>query len=629
MYISANTSLDVSKFGVLDLHTRTIQAWLYEDAMKQTLTVEEMKVFEEYLDTEIKIVVSTKCRNYCLWKADKFESNFYDCRNQGTSATSKINRFVKLIKTGHCTCEACRDTIEKGNEKETKVCGLSLLHCLMMSDTNLYLIAFLNEIGCDMKRPTLLTGHSPLTLAVKDKQTEIVKYFVKHFDKAEFQLCFQKALHHAVITEEPCIGVMEALLSAKWIDADFVFKENEEKLLINVLKNHGEKGSKVLRALLIGGADPNKVDSKGNVPLLHCIRSNSIMLVQLFIEFGANVNSYGKSLFGSKEESEDPETEDDHTTLLLKAVLENQFDICKLLLVNGADPNRNLFPTNHSPISYAVKSRSVALVKLLIRHGANLDEVDNLGFTIVHDAVSEGHLEILNTLLYVGAPHDILNAAGHTPLMHTALCRNDISIMKALLDHESGCEVNKTNRYLDTALHIAAYMGLPNQVRLLIEYGAEPNLRNRVKATPLWYAVSEGNCEVVRELLFANAEMEVTSQGRCPVYHHDEFFYPEPSSLLYVALDMNFTDVVMLLKAAGYDIRKETNWCKPISNQKLHAVIVDWIVLSKSPDTLENLCKNKIRKNLASEPGHDIYKKIEKLEYPQLLKDCLLLRNIN
>ena len=631
-YISVNNSVDISKFGVPDLPTRTIQAWLYEDAMKRTLTVEEMKVFEEYLDTDIKIVVSNSCRNDCLWKAFKFESNFYDCRNQVTSETSKINRFVQLIKMGQCTCEACREAIEKGIEKETRVCGLSLLHCLMMSDSNLYLIAFLNDIGCDMKRRTILSGHYPLTLAMKDKQTEIVKYFVKHFDKHDFKPCFQMALRHAVMKEEPCEEIIEALLSARWIDADYFFKVDEERLLMKVLKKHGQDWYKVLRALLKGGADPNKPDSKGFLPLLHCISKNSTKLVQLFIEFGANVNTYGKRIFVSKEESE--EFHEDRTTPLLAGVLDDQFDICRLLLVNGADPNRNLFPTNHSPISYAVMNGSVALVKLLIRHGADLASTRDDGFTVVHDAVDAGHLEILNTLLYADAPHDIPDEVGNTPLMLTTLPRNnrnDISIMKALLAHEPRCEVNKANQFKDTALHVAASMNLPDKVALLIKYGADPNLCNGANATPLWNAVFEGATEVVRKLLLANVEMEVMSQGRYPLEHLcDEGLYPESRSTLYVALENGHTDIVLLLKAAGYDIRKET-WIQsdPIPNEDLYApFIVDWIVSSKSPDRLENLCKSMLRKNLASEPGHDIYKKVEKLDIPQLLKDCLLLRNI-
>ena len=599
--------------------------------MKQTLTLEEMKVFEEYLDTEIKIVVSTKCRNYCLWKADKFESNFYDCRNQGTSATSKINRFVKLIKTGHCTCEACRDAIEKSNETETRVCGLSLLHCLMMSDINLYLIAFLHEIGCDMKRPTLLSGQTPLTLAVKDKQTEIVKYFVKHFDKHDFKSCFQMALRHAVITEQPCIDIMEALLSAKWIDADVFFKGDEERLLINVLKKHGENGSKVLRALLEGGADPNKPDSKGILPLLHCVSKKSMKLVQLFIEFGADVNSYGKT--GAAPEDNNHPFAKFQTTPLLEAVKTNQLDVCKLLLANGADPDEMSLTSRNSPLRLAVIKGSIALVKLLVRHGAYLWRTDINGGTVVHDAVINGNLETLNTLLYAKAPHWRRDKDGNTPLTLAAMCGQDIAVMKALLDQEPGCKVNIRNRNSDRALHCAAFRKLPDVERLLIEYGADPNLRNKVNATPLWYAVFEGSTEVVHELLVANVEMEVMSEGRDPVTPYtviDEVFYPEPRSPLYVALDIGYTDIVLLLKAAGYDIRKET-WIQsePIPNEDLYApFIVDWIVSSKSPDRLENLCKNMLRKNLASEPGHDIYKKVEKLDIPQLLKDCLLLRNI-
>ena len=702
LYISANTSLDVSKFGVPDLHTRTIQAWLYEDAMKRTLTVEEMEVFKEYLDTDIKIVFSTRCNDHCLWKAKKFESNFYDCRNQGTSLTSKINRFVQLIRMGHCACEACRhaiekynivkgnierenieknnmekieddkieksiiekgsiekDSIEKGEiekdiessientstciekgnidkiekeiEKETYVCGLSLLHCLMISDTNLYLIAFLSEIGCDMNRPTLLFENRPLTLAVKDKQIEIVKYFVKHFDKPDFQLDFQMALHYAVITEEPCEDIIDALLSAKWIDADYIITIKMERLLMKVLKKPGPDWYmyKVLRLLLKGGADPNQPDLKHCPPLFYCISYNSAKLVELFLEFGAKVDEIGLWVSGTASLDE-PIT----TNALIEAARKDQFDICRILLESGADPNFTTCPIYDSPLSLAIKNRSIALMKLLIRYGANLVRAyDRVSNTFVHDAVFEGHLETLNTLLYACAPHDEVDLDGNTPLMLTALYEQPYYLMKALLDHESGCKVNHANHELDTALHFAAFLNLPNEVTLLIDYGADLNLRNRASATPLWNAVHQGASDVVHGLLDANVEMEVMGKGRDPQDADlnvtvEGFYYSQLRSPLYVALDKGYTDIVLLLKAAGYDIRKET-WIQtePIPNEDQYAsFIVDWIVSSKSPMSLETLCKIKLRKNLASEPNHDIYDKVERLEIPLHLKDCLLLK---
>ena len=396
---------------------------------------------------------------------------------------------------------------------------------------------------------------------------------------------------------------------------------------MKVLKQNGRDGFKILQALLEKGADPDRPDSEGKSPLFYCISHyNSTELVELFIEFGAKVDI--------SESDANHEYAAFGTTLLLEAVERDNFDICRNLLENGANPNRSSILMNNSPLSGAATNGSVALVKLLIRYGADLAHANAEGCTIVHDAVLSGSLETLYTLLYAGAPHDRKDNKNNTPLMITALLENNIGIMNALLDHEHGCNINNANQCLDTALHFAAFSKKPKDVRLLIEYGGDPNLRNDVNATPLWNAAYSGASEVVRELLVANVEMEVMSRGRDPMTFDivgPDFFYPQARSPLYVALDKGHTDIVMLLKDAGYDIWKET-WIQSetIPNQDLYAaLVVDWIVASKSPDRLENLCKNKLRKYLASEPGGDIYQKVERLKYPQLLKDCLLLKNLH
>ena len=620
-YISANMAMNLSEFGIANKEVRAIQAKLYESAMKQTITLDTLKTYKEHLDSDIKLIVS----NHCFPKTVRFESNFSHERRLGLPVKNKINKYARFIKVGFCCCQHCKDT-----DEEKEVTGLRLIHTLMTSDKNLPLIAFLNESGCDMKIPTVLYKYSPLTLAVSDKQMGIVKYFVKHFDKPEFKSCFQKALRNATIPREPCIDIMKTLLSAMWINADFCFSADEDRLLMKVLKKYGQDGYKTLQVLLEGGADPDMPDSKGALPLFYCILVKSTKLVELLIKFGAIVNQYGRQI-----NSVNAEASRIQITALLQAVVMNNFDICRSLLQNGANPNLGSKPGNTSPLHRAAAKGSVVLVKLLIRYGANVAHTNLIGNTIVHNAVTSGSLETLETLLYADAPHDVKNLEENTPLMMTALYGHDydIGIMKALLDHELGCDVNNTNQHYDTPLHFAALSNRPAAVRQLVDYGAYPNARNLVSATPLWDAVYLGYSEVVRELLVTDVRMEIYSQGKDNMIHvaAPDYLYTQARSTLYVALDKRKRGIVLLLKAAGYDIRKET-WIQsePIPNQDLNAALmVDWIVASKSPATLESLCKNQLRKYLASEPGRDIYQKIERLEIPQHLKNCLLLKDLH
>ena len=71
-------------------------------------------------------------------------------------------------------------------------------------------------------------------------------------------------------------------------------------------------------------------------------------------------------------------------------------------------------------------------------------------------------------------------------------------------------EVNLTNRMGETALHRAAYYGLANVVKALLDQEANPNLQTVFKInefesdfrqTPLHLAIAEKQIQVIQELL--------------------------------------------------------------------------------------------------------------------------------
>ena len=61
-------------------------------------------------------------------------------------------------------------------------------------------------------------------------------------------------------------------------------------------------------------------------------------------------------------------------------------------------------------------------------------------------------------------------------------------------------------RYKDSPLHNAAYWGHINIVELLLDNGAEVDIKNKYRNTPLHYAAWSGHREIVQLLLNAGAE---------------------------------------------------------------------------------------------------------------------------
>lgn len=73
----------------------------------------------------------------------------------------------------------------------------------------------------------------------------------------------------------------------------------------------------------------------------------------------------------------------------------------------------------------------------------------------------------------------------------------------------AGADPNARNEQKQTALHLAASLGLVGFARLLLDRGADPNARNDQGQTPLHLAVSNHNYYVAKALVENGAEIQV------------------------------------------------------------------------------------------------------------------------
>ena len=70
----------------------------------------------------------------------------------------------------------------------------------------------------------------------------------------------------------------------------------------------------------------------------------------------------------------------------------------------------------YRPIHWACRNGHLAIVELLLSHGAQPDVKTNGGSTPIHWACDAGHLAIVKLLHSRGAPLDVKNNDGRTPL---------------------------------------------------------------------------------------------------------------------------------------------------------------------------------------------------------------------
>ena len=143
------------------------------------------------------------------------------------------------------------------------------------------------------------------------------------------------------------------------------------------------------------------------------------------------------------------------------------------------------------------------------------------GGTALHQACEDGHVEVAKALIRNGADINAMRYLDETVLMAACAARRgthgfqrpDLDTARLIL--ESGADVN-----LGSPLFNAAFCNHVDVVRLLLEFRAEVDRRNRWGTTPLIAAAKEGHDECVRVLLDAGAAVDASEEtGRRALYY--------------------------------------------------------------------------------------------------------------
>lgn len=155
------------------------------------------------------------------------------------------------------------------------------------------------------------------------------------------------------------------------------------------------------------------------------------------------------------------------------------------LLAHGADINEKS-RNGTTPLQYVCFEGNTNMAALLISKGADLDlpgQIDSKGrsWTPLMTAGNASHLEMIRLLLDHGARLEQTNNHGDTTLMEVAK-RNVPDSVKLLI--ERGANVNAKGPFGHTAFLYAASNGQIENVRLLLAAGADPLVRATESENP-------------------------------------------------------------------------------------------------------------------------------------------------
>ena len=284
----------------------------------------------------------------------------------------------------------------------------------------------------------------------------------------------------------------------------------------------------VSRALIAARADVNAKDESGATPLHRAVPHVSPGRGNLLIEAGADVNAQDKA----------------GATPLHYAAESGREEMIGRLIESGASLNTR-DKDGATPLHTAVEKGWSEGTKTLLNHGADPNAPDNEGRTPLHLAYAADRQDMVNQLLEAGTNLEARDAQGRVPIQHLhdpeddggrgeheqEARANDPSHIrnKETLPHELRTSPEKYARIQNavnpadpegrTPFDRAAEKGSPLGVHRLLQEGADPNVRDNEKWTPLdRAAASLDGAETVERLLEAGADPSVRDNaGRTPL----------------------------------------------------------------------------------------------------------------
>ena len=353
------------------------------------------------------------------------------------------------------------------------------------------LIAVINDNICQAKL-LLESGELPDTARATDGVTPLLAAIELHHTKMMYLLLYHKAdvnkgsadnftpLHGAIAH---CNAIIVGQLLQYGANANAITKSGVSPL-IAVMECDVDDKKEMCTLLLKHGADPNKQEFKhGITPLYAAAQNGEVDCVKILLASGAKPNVV-------VDVGESP---------LVAAIRHGYCDVVIALLENKADPNFGAH-LGMSPLILALSRGSGPLPWALIDFGADMKAVAPDGETALAYALEHGMNDIVAKMISHkdGPP---IPAKYKHQFLQLSVDQDNIPLMKVLL--EQGSNPNYINNDGEYILTCAIRNGLTEMVCLLLEAGADPNVRN---GQSLIEAICGGHTDIVHALLIRGAD---------------------------------------------------------------------------------------------------------------------------
>jgi ankyrin repeat protein len=260
--------------------------------------------------------------------------------------------------------------------------------------------------------------------------------------------------------------------------------------------------------LLEHGADANAITVSGLTPLHDAAYSGHVEVLELLLDWGVDLEV--QAIDGS-------------TALVAAGAsgwCEDLPGVARLLLQYGAPVSKaNL--DGETVLHYAVMDNNISLVQDILAHGVDLSIRSRRGGSALHFAAFKGHIDIVKQLL----AHEADTELGHEFHGDEFKPPGQDEDRPSVPWHPTGMELECRPRNWGPiekqwkALHSAAFGGHAPIIKILLQYGAKVSSRDEVGNTPLHIAASAGKLDVAKVLLEYGADIHARNEsGDTPLH---------------------------------------------------------------------------------------------------------------
>ena len=249
----------------------------------------------------------------------------------------------------------------------------------------------------------------------------------------------------------------------------------------------------VVSRLMTGNAQPLVRDCKGNIPLHRAAKAGHERISTLLLQQTSVSPLTQLSALNVLDRKPEKEAScSGHWRVV--ALLRREELLQKGMAIEEQDQ-----------LELAIEAGHLARVMELLSNGANVNRINSVSLTPLHQALFAGKTSIARTLLEHHADVTTATSDGWQPL-HCAASKGMASMLYLFLGHKADIAA----RTLDgqTALHNACKSGSVETVQVLLDHEADIEAKDNSGWRPLHTASAAGSQDIVELLIANNADMK-------------------------------------------------------------------------------------------------------------------------